>query len=90
VVPERKNMTQFQKWFDTFLSEKELPYEAWDLTAKDGTPHHIDSDVVIEAIKGASSQEQESIKAMVVKIDFVNGNVNHYFQHLAQALVSRY
>jgi len=80
----------FGKWFDTFLEEKDLPHASWDLTSPDGTLHCIDSDVVVEQIKHAPTKEKAGIKDMLVKIDFVNGDVNDYFKHLAQALVNNY
>jgi len=83
-------MSNFNDWFETFLEEKNLPYASWELTAPNGTLHLIDSNVVIEAIKGAPAGKQAGIKATIVKIDFLNGDVNDFFRHLAQALVNRF
>ncbi len=80
-------MNEFNKWFETFLGEKNLPYESWDLISENGTLNIIDSDVVIEHIKIAPDHEQKAIKEMIIKIDFANGNINHFFKHLAGALV---
>ncbi len=80
----------FVSWFERFLGEKNLPFVSWDIPGEDGTPHMIDSDVVIEAIKGASSNEQAQIKDMIVKLDFGNADINDYFKHLAKALVLGY
>lgn len=41
---------------------------------------------MIAAIKQTTTQEQSAIKAMLVKIDFMNGDCLDYFRHLAQAL----
>ncbi len=79
----------FLKWFETFLEEKNLPYICWDIEGPWGL-HVIDSDVVIEAIKGAPAHEQRGIKAMIVKIDFLNGDVLDFFKHLAQALANNF
>ncbi len=81
--------TAFTKWFETFLDEKSLPYAAWEIEGSWGL-HQIDSDFVIEAIKGAPASEQSQIKATIVKIDFANGDVNHFFKHLAGALVANF
>ena len=83
-------MSNFNNWFNTFIDEKDVPYSIWEIEATDDTIHVIDSDAVIEAIKGAPAHEQNGIKAIIVKIDFMNGNVNDYFRHLAQALVNNY
>ena len=82
-------MSQFNKWFETFLSEKDLPYASWEIETDDNF-HIIDSDVVVEAIKGAPAHEQAQIKNTIVKIDFCNGDVNHFFEHLARGLVANY
>ena len=79
-------MNGFIEWFETFLDEKKLPYESWEIMSENGTLNIIDSDVVIEHIKIAPDQEQKQIKAMIVKIDSANGNINHFFKHLAGAL----
>lgn len=81
-------MAAFTKWFETFLDEKNLPVANWEIEADNGVVHMIDSEVVIEAIKGAPANEQAAIKTTIVKIDFVNGDVNHFFKHLATALVA--
>lgn len=42
--------------------------------------------VVIDAIIGAPKHEQKGIRNTLVKIDFHNGDVMHFFNHLAGAL----
>lgn len=81
-------MNTFNNWFQAFLEEKDLPYASWELTDNEGVTNFIDSDVVIESIKNTSTTEQSKIKDILVKIDFMNGDVNHFFQHLASALVN--
>ena len=83
-------MSNFNTWFNNFTAEKVIPYASWEMVSGDGTTHMIDNDVVIEAIKTAPAHEQAGIKATIVKIDFMNGDVNHFFKHLAQALVNNY
>jgi len=83
-------MASFTKWFETFLAEKALPIKSWEIEDASGTVHFIDSEVVIEAIKGAPANEQAQIKDTIVKIDFANGDVNHFFGHLAKGLVANF
>lgn len=83
-------MSDFISWFELFLEEKNLPYASWVIEDEDGLQHIIDNMVVIEHIKIAPKHEQSKIKDMIVKIDFHNGNVNHFFEHLAKALVHGY
>jgi len=86
-------MASFNTWLDTFLEEKELPSESWEIEAPDGTTHYIDSDVVIEAMHGCSKAEQEQIKSIIVRLDFANAlhaEFMRFFHHLAQGLVSNH
>jgi len=78
----------FTKWFETFTEEKNIPYIMWELEDQNGMVHMIDNDFVIEAIKTAHPSEQAQIKTTLVKIDFMNGDVNHFFKHLAGALIN--
>lgn len=82
--------SNFNTWFDTFLEEKNLPYVAWEIVDRAGMTHFIDSGAVIETIKNASIKEQRKIKEIIVKIDFHNGDVNHFFRHLAHGIVEQY
>jgi len=82
-------MTNFTKWLTTFLEEKNAPYKEWEIEVN-GTTHFIDTDVVIEAVKNTSGQEQAQIKNTLVMIDFKNGDINHFFKHLATGLVVNY
>ena len=75
-------------YLSTFFAEKALPFTDWELIAKDGAVHFIDNEVVIEAIGGASMDEQVAIANMIRRIDFVNGGVNDYLKHLAGALIN--
>ena len=42
--------------------------------------------IVVEHILIAPKAEQDAIKNMLVKIDFHNGDVLHFFKHLAGAI----
>lgn len=78
--------TADQKYFDLFFDEKQLPYELFEIEHQ-GQMHFIDTDFVIELIKGAPAAEQKQIRNTLVKIDFANGNVNHFLKFLAEAYV---
>jgi hypothetical protein len=77
---------RFNKWLDTFVSEKGIDPEQM-LTAEgpSGT-NFIPVQCLVDMIKQAPRHEQAGIKSMIVRIDFKNGDVLHYFQHLAQAI----
>ena len=42
--------------------------------------------VIVEHILIAPKSEQEAIKNILVKIDFNNGDILHFFNHLAKAI----
>ena len=42
--------------------------------------------ILVDAILSAPKSEQNAIRTMLVKIDFVNGDVMDYFRHLARAV----
>lgn len=69
----------FYKWFTTFIEEKGIDMAE---PLRDG----VQVGDVCQAIVNAPASEQNGIKAMIVKIDFVNGDVVDYFRHLSNAL----
>ena len=76
----------FAKWLDTLVKEKELNTDhVFEVDGSSG-PNFIPLAVVVENIKIATQQEQRQIKNTLVRIDFVNGDVMHFFNRLAQAL----
>jgi hypothetical protein len=80
-------MASFAKWIDTLLEEKGIDgEEVLEVEASDGTPNIIPIASLVEVIKSAPAHERAGIKTMLVKIDFVNGNVRDYLKHLAKAI----
>ncbi len=75
-----------KKWLDTFIKEKELPMENVFNVYKHGTLNIMSYKTVYEHILLTSKHEQEQIKKMIIKIDFLNGNVLKYFEHLGTAI----
>jgi hypothetical protein len=77
---------QFNKWLDTFIEEKKLPNKDFEIDYA-GFIHHFTSDQVIDLIRKAPSHEQKQIKDIIVKIDFKNGDINHFLKHLARGYI---
>jgi len=75
---------KFNKWLDTFCEEKGIDLE--DVFEIDD--NIIPYGVIVEHIKIAPEHEQKKIKDIIVKIDFQNGDVLHFFRHLGKALVN--
>jgi hypothetical protein len=77
----------FDTWLDTFVEEKGLDTE--QMLVVEGPAwgdNHIPVGCVIELMKQAAPDEQRDIKNTIVQIDFRNGDVLHFFKHLAKAV----
>jgi hypothetical protein len=80
------NDYRFGVWLDTFVEEKGFDTERlFEVEGPSGL-NIIPLGVVLAAIKTTSSREQEAIQKTLVQIDFLNGDCNHFFAHLAKAL----
>lgn len=79
-------MTTFANWFKTFNEEKGIdPETNIEVEGPSGT-NFMTLQNVFDAILQTSDAEQAGIKAMIVRIDFANGNVVDYYKHLAKAI----
>lgn len=76
----------FNKWLDTFIAEKGIDGD--HMIEADGASgaNYIPVSILVDAIKSAGESEKAAIKNTIVKIDFHNGNVMHFFSHLAKAI----
>lgn len=74
------------KYLKTFFEEKNLPEVSFEVTSPNGTPNFIDNEVVIEHIMICPEHEKKQIAEVIRKIDFMNGNINHFLNHLASAI----
>ena len=77
---------KFANWLDTLIEEKGIDLEQGFTVEGPSGENHMTYENVVFAIKGASANEQAGIKNMLVRIDFANGDIRHYFRHLAQAI----
>jgi hypothetical protein len=76
----------FARWISVFLSEKGVELdELLEVEGPSGL-NVIPVECLVELMRGAPAHEQRGIKATLVKIDFVNGDVRHYLRHLACAV----
>lgn len=76
------------RYLQLFFKEKQLPIVWWNLRAKDGTPHTISNQTVLEFLAQAPSSEKKGVGNMIRRIDFANGDVNDYLKHLAGAIIN--
>jgi hypothetical protein len=73
-------------WINTLISEKGLQLETIIEVNGNSGANFIPLGVVVEHILIANATEQKFIKDTLVKIDFMNGDVMHFFTHLAQCI----
>lgn len=76
----------FNCWLGRFIDEKEFDTDMPFEVEGPGGTNHMDYNVVMQAILDTNIEEKAGIKATLVKIDFMNGDIGHYFRHLARAL----
>lgn len=76
----------FTKWLNTFVEEKGLFTDQMISVEGASGVNMIPLECLLDAIKSAPKHEQNSIKMTLVKIDFMNGDVMHFFRHLAKAI----
>lgn len=70
-----------------FFEEKDLPHATFEVE-HEGLRHYVESDVLQDVIVNHTpTHEQEKIYDIIVKIDFLNGDVNHFLKHLAEGYV---
>lgn len=77
----------FNKWFDTFIEEKEIDTGFTFEFDQAGMFHMVETAVVIDWVKKLDPETKAKIKNNFVKIDFMNGNVMHFMEFMAKGMV---
>lgn len=80
---------EVDEYLKNFFDEKEISYKSWNIETVNGV-HFIDSDVVIEAIKGAPYSEKHAVSKMLMEIDYYNQPVEPCLLQLAKGLAVNY
>lgn len=79
--------TSVDRYIERFFEEKELENKTFEIKHR-GNTHLIDSETIIDIIKeGVSHGEKKQIADTLIKIDFANGDINHFLEHLATGYV---
>ena len=73
-------------FFNRFFDEKNLENRIYEVAAPQGTMNFIETDMVIAKIKTTQGEEAQKIETVLRKIDFANGDVHHFLNHIAQAM----
>ncbi|GMK47485.1 hypothetical protein PghCCS26_46150 [Paenibacillus glycanilyticus] len=70
-----------------FFEEKQLKHKTYYVDHKKQV-HMVESDFLINVIVNITpAHEQEKILETIRKIDFANGDVHHFLEHLAKGYV---
>ena len=76
-----------RSYLNNLITEKNLDWQhTFEVEGKEWGINFIPLEVVVEHILIAPEEQQKEIKNTLVKIDFYNGDVLHFFNHLAKAI----
>jgi len=78
--------TMPSKYLQDFFAEKDIPEKTFEVEGKEWGMNFIPNTVVVEHIAQCNGPELEQIEDVLRKIDFANGDVNHFFNHLAGSI----
>jgi hypothetical protein len=74
----------------TFFNEKDLADKTYEVEAPNGDTHLIPTGCVIEAIQRTAGQERAQIESILRQLDFANGDIHHFLNHLAKGLAANF
>ena len=81
----------FTKWLETLIDEAELDRNQTFEFTVNGQWNLMPLGVVEEFMsKTMSKADQAKSKTTLVKIDFMNGNLMHYFEYIAKGIAQFY
>jgi len=74
------------KYLRDFFAEKDIPAKIFEVEGPEWGTNLIPNEVVVEHITIAPKNELGRIEDILRGIDFANGDINHFLNHLAKAL----
>lgn len=74
------------KYLRDFFAEKDIPEATFEVEGPEWGTNFIPNTVVVKHIANCGKDEADKIADVLRKIDFANGEVNHFLRHLAGAL----
>lgn len=78
------------QYLRNFFAEKDIPAKTFEKKGSDGMPHFIPNEVVVEMMTAMGAEEARGVENILRQIDFHNGDVNHFLEHLSGAVVDRF
>lgn len=76
-----------KKYLTTLITEKGKSLEHIILKCEDNGDFGVDYSMLVNFIASMPQDMHDAIKNMIVRIDFANGNVFHYLDHLAVGMM---
>lgn len=74
------------EYLQNFFAEKDIPEATFEVEGPEWGTNFIPNTVVVEHMTQIGEDEARQIEGVLRKIDFHNGDVNHFLGHLAKAL----
>lgn len=72
---------------EVFFEEKDLDIQVYEIEMN-GWTHIITTDVVIDKILSTKGDERAKISNILLQLDVCNGDIHHFFRHLATAIAA--
>ena len=77
----------FKEWLNTFIDESDLDRSHVFEIDHDGKIHLMDFRGVVDSILSLPAEYQLKIKDKLVGINFHNGDILHYLNHVAEGFI---
>jgi hypothetical protein len=84
---QKQTIMNFTNWLNTMIEEKGLENHLLDLSELDvinGVPVRD----IVDYLCQLPVSEQKKVKTILVKIDFQNGDICHFFKHIAKGIIT--
>jgi len=78
------------RYLTMYFEETELQPTTYRVKSPAGVPHQIPTEVVLEHIAQTSGRELKQIEDIIRKIDYANGDLHDFLEHLAKAIAHGY
>ena len=73
-------------YISTFFTEKDLDDRIYQVESANGTLNLISTADVVTALGFTSGSERDKVEGILRQLDFNNGDIHHFLEHLAGAM----
>lgn len=75
-------------YLKNFFLEKDIAPAMFEVQSRTGEMHYIPNSVVVEHFAHLDDDQAKHVSGILRKIDFANGNVNDFLEHMAGWVVA--